>query len=314
MSDGVIEQEGFGEAHPGEGGAATAGRLLLVYQMAKVASMSWMALGQSHFAATDAAHIHYLAEDNRAYLHAQREATGPEQTIRRPFLMRQRWEINARTRALLPRAILQKRPILIVTGVRDPVARSVSWLFFMSDLWGHRQDRLSLRDGGQVEDLQKLFLEVWEQVFQAEEPADTFSRLLRFYFKAYSFWFQRELARMLGIDALGASFPAGPARRIITQGRTQTLIYRVEDMAPGSPGHTLLRADIEAIAGAHVPSFPVYNTGLSRRSGDLYRAFVQSLRVPAHMLDRIYGDPVVRYFYSDQEVDGFRGRWLRGPA
>jgi len=92
------------------------------------------------------------------------------------------------------------------------------------------------------------------------------------------------------------------------------LIYRVEDVRPGSPGHALLSADVEAISGVPVSDFPIQNAGQFRNSHELYRAFLQRLRLPTRLLDRIYDEPVVRRFYSDQELEQFRRRWLTGAV
>lgn len=288
-------------------------RLVLVYQMQKVASMTWMTLARHHFAAADAMHVHYLAEDHLAYLRAQFEATGPQQTVKQRIVLRHLLQTGGKVRGAIEEAGSHERPLLVVTGMRDPIARSVSLLFFLADFYGHTEARLSWRDAAQFADVQRMFISTWERAFDREEPADTFARILSFYFKAYGFWFERELGAVLGINVLGGLFPPGPARRLIVRDRTQALVYRMEDIAPDSRGNALLRADVAAIAGAPVTDFPVVNAGAFRNSRDLYRAFLQQLRVPARLLDRVYDAPVVRCFYTAEEVDGFRRRWLNGP-
>lgn len=194
--------------------------------------MSWIAFSRRHLVTAEPVHVHYVAEDSVAFLRAQFEAAGPEQTIRHRLLLRNLVQNGVRVQALLNTVSSRNHRMVLVTGMREPVARSISLLFFLADFYGHTKSRLSWRDGAHIEDLQRTFLGTWEQVFESKEPRDTFARVLRFYFMAYSFWFERELRSVLDLDVMGACFPPGPARRLITRGRTQVLVYRVEDMAP----------------------------------------------------------------------------------
>jgi hypothetical protein len=290
-----------------------ANRILLVYQMAKVASMSWILLGRQHFGVVEPFHVHYMAAENLAFLRAQYEAVGPSQTILRRLLLRNLLQTGDRVRSLLAEPGAQTRPVLLVTGMRDPIARSASLLFFVADFTGRKPGALSWRDGAAFADVERAFVAMWEQVLSAEEPTDTFARVLHFLVGAYRWWFDRELARVLGIDLGQFSFPPGPARRLITQGWTRVLIYRVEDMAEDSPGHSFLRSDVQAVCGATIPYFPMQNATGLRKSGDFYRSFVNGLRMPARLIDRIYEDRIVRQFYTSEEIARFRRRWLAGP-
>jgi hypothetical protein len=272
-----------------------------------------MALGRQQLAAAEAVHVHFVAEADLAYLRQQFEATGAEQTIKRRLLLRNLLQTGAKVRALLDDAALRCRPTLLVTGMRDPVARSVSLLFFLADFYGRNDRVVSWRDGARVDDVQRIFIEAWEQAFDDADPADTFSRVLRFYVKAYGCWFAREIGTTLGIDVSDAGQPPGPARRLRRFGRTQALFYRTEDMVPGSLGHPLLRADFEALFGVPLTGFPVQNAAAFRNSRELYYAFLQRMRVPPALLDRIYDHPVVRHFYLPEEIARFRRRWTDGP-
>lgn len=292
----------------------TALRVLLVYQMQKVASVSWMAMGRYHFASAEFVHVHYMATDHLKYLRAQLLVSGSSQTIQRPLLFRNLIRTGERSRTIVNEALLDGRPMIVITGMRDPVARSASLLFFFSDFYSRSEARFSWRDAANVDDMRRIFLELWEQVFDSGEPSDTFARVLRFYFGAYRIWFDQELRKVIGIDVRTPAFPAGPARRLLEQGQTQVLVYRTEDMVPGSAGHALLRADMEAVLGKPVSGFPVQNAGMFRKSRDLYREFLYEVRVPKRLLDCIYGDATVRYFYTEEELGAFRRRWLNGPA
>lgn len=293
-------------------GSGASAPLLLVYQMGKVASRSWVALGQQYFGIAERVHVHYMSPESLAFLRGQYEAVGSPQTMLRRMPLRILLQSGERARASVEEACARARPVLLVTGMRDPIARSVSLLFFLADFTGRRGGGLSWRDGAAAEDVERALIAIWEQILAAEVPQDTFGRMAHFTIGAYRFWFEREVAAMLGVDIMQATFAPGPARRLLTSGGGRTLIYRVEDMSPESPGHALLRADLEALSGKAFRGFPKRNVTDVRRSGDFYRAFRRRLRMPARLVDRIYDDPVVRRFYSPQEIARFRQRWSAG--
>lgn len=287
-------------------------RRLLVYQMAKVASMSWVALGRQHFNVDETIHIHHLSDESLAFLTALVDEIGPAQTIARHMIVRELRRTGTRARGLLASPDTRSQPWLVVTGVRDPVARSVSLLFYFADFIGSTARKLSWRDGATVESLQHEFFEMWEGALGDCDPDDTFARLVRYFIKEYGSWFDREVGAVLGIDVLRAPFPPGPAARVLTQGQTRVLIYRVEDMRAGSPGHALLRDSVKSLCGAEVPDFPVNNATQGRRTQSIYGAFLEQLRMPAELLDRIYDNETARRFYLPEEINAFRKRWEGG--
>jgi len=309
---GPLPSEGMSGAAPAAGTTAS-DQMLLVYQMGKVASMSWVALGRRESGGVEPLHIHYLAVENLAFLRAQYEAAGPSQTILRRLLLRTMLQTGDRVRSLVDEARAQSRPIRIVTGMRDPLARAVSLLFFAADFAGHSRGGLSWRDGAGVDDVVRASIEIWEQALSPEAPEDTFGHVLRFFIRAYNFWFDRELRAVFGIDLMRASFPPGPTSRVLRCGATQVLVYRVEDMMPHSPGHAILRNDACLLGGVGVSGFPLHNATAFRNSRTLHRAFLSRLRMPPRLVDRVYDDPVVQYFYSPEEIARFRHRWVNGP-
>lgn len=295
-------------------GCDAPGRLLLVYQMGKVASMSWMLLGRQHFGIAEHAHVHYMAPQNLAFLRRQYEAIGPSQTLLRTMPLRNMLHSGERARALLAHAATAGRPVLLVTGMRDPIARSASLFSFIADFAGHSHGGLFWRDGATLEEVERAFIAIWEQILGGDAPDDTFGRLVHFVIGVYRSWFDSEISAVLGIDIARPPLPPGLARRLFAHGRTQVLIYRVEDMAEHSAGYAVLRADVEAVCGRAFPGFPLQNVTGSRRSGEFYRSFLSRLRMPGRLIDQIYAEPVVRHFYTAEEIAGFRRRWSTGAA
>ncbi len=288
---------------------------LLVYQMAKVASMSWVALGREHFSTDEIFHTHHLANESVGLLAALNEETGPNQTIARRMILRTMARSGSNIRALLNASRERSEPWLVVTGIREPVARSVSMLFYFGDFFGCTTRRLSWRNGATIEMLQHGFREMWDCALANQPPTDTFGRLIYFFLTDFEAWFEREFRAVLGIDVMGATFRPGPEPRVLAEGQTKVLVYRVEDLPVESPGHVILRDSVKSFLNVTVASFPVVNATRGRRTDPLYRTFLEQLQMPPELLDRIYSGPTVRKFYLPAEIEAFKSRWAQqGPG
>ena len=284
-------------------------RRLLVYQMAKVASLSWVALGRNELALDDIFHIHFLSDESVAFMRELIAAPDAVQTIARRMMVRNGLRHALEGREQLPSICSGNDPWLIVTGLRDPVARSISLLFFMGDFFGCTDRPLSWRDGASQSSLERAFREMWDRVLGDAPPADTFGRLLHFYVGIYEQWFEREFTAVVGIDATVAEFPPGPAPRVIRSGSNRVLVYRVEDMPDGAAGNPILLNSIKSFCDSNIAALPVANATGERRTKPLYRQFVENLRLPTSLIDRIYSGKTVQRFYTANEIERFKLRW-----
>jgi hypothetical protein len=288
-------------------------RRLLVHQMAKVASMSWAVLGRQHFNVDEVFHIHHLSDERLDAFRLLVAESGPTQTIARDMILRERVRSAMKIRALLA-ARREDEHWLVVTGVRDPVARSASLLFYCADFLGCTTRTLAARDGATLAALRYEFEAMWDRALASAPPPDTFGRLLHLYVTDFESWFDHEFKGVLGMDVLRADLAAGPVPRVLAQGDKRVLLYRVEDMRAESPGFSTLRESVTSFCGAAVPGFPVTNEGKGRRSEPLYRAFLEQLRMPPDLLDRIYAGPTVGRFYLPAEIAAMKARWTRVPG
>lgn len=287
---------------------------MLVYQMAKVASMSWVALGRAHFERSAVFHVHHLAKESVALLAALNAETGPNQTIARRMILRQMVRSGSDIRALLDESRDRSEPWLLATGIREPVARSVSLLFYFADFFGCTTRSLSWRDGATIETLQYGFRDMWERALADDPPPDTFGRLMYLFLTDFDAWFEREFRVVVGIDIMAAPFPPGPASRVLSQGQLKGLIYRVEDLPLDRPGNPILRDTVKSFLDPSFASFPVVNATQGRRTNPLYRRFLEQLRMPAKLLDRIYSGRTVRKFYLPAEIEAFKSTWAEQPS
>jgi hypothetical protein len=281
--------------------------MILVYQMAKVASMAWVEGARRR--GIEALHAHFLTP---ARLEALEELLAPgreQQTIANPLMVRQVLRSGHAAVTELVLARVRGEDIRLVTGVRDPVARSLSLLFFFADFCDHTERPLSLRGGVQATDLCRFLEESWQAVLDGEAPRGSFERLLWIMIGAYRTWFDDELRESFGIDALGSDFRIANGARRYSSGNAQLLLYRAEDMPRPGVAASPLCAAADEFLGTSGWTFPELNTAATRRSAPLYAQTSAAFRLPSAMLEQIYEAPAVNRFYNTEDIAGFKKRW-----
>ena len=178
--------------------------------------------------------------------------------------------------------------IVVITGIRDLVARNMSYFFqtctddLVNDLGeygyvGPPGDILAM----EVDDvIDAFFAQDWH-----------FSPLLWW----RSFWrlTDARIARADVVDGF-ASLSRGP--------RT-VLAYRMEDLA----GPNRLSAVLPIASLSHM------NDAADRWYADLYKAFKARIAFPRFYLDRLLNAPVMREMYADEERERFMGRYQSTP-
>lgn len=173
---------------------------------------------------------------------------------------------------------------LIVSLVRDPVARTIS-AFFRHLPLNHPELGEGFRDDpSNAERLIEMFQE-------PGEPEHGFALE----------WFDREVRDVFGIDLLSGPIAAGGGLYSCDAGRL--LVLRMEDLP--------IRG--AEILGSFLGTGPV-ELGHEGRTADLSYAqtwarFMARLRLRPEYLDRMYGSRLARRFYDAAEIAAFRRRW-----
>jgi hypothetical protein len=175
------------------------------------------------------------------------------------------------------------RPWRIVSLVRDPIAQSVSAFFQPAVRKGYITPTTTLAD------LQAGF-------------ADRLDRLALG-------WFESHVEPALGIDVYASTFDPSAGYQIISTGSVRLLLLRCEDLASAPNGLA------ELLGVDHPVPVPKVNVGADKDYGELYAAFLGSLRPTRAQLDDAYSSRLVRHFYSPTEIDRFRARWtVQSPS
>lgn len=287
--------------------------MILVHQMAKVASLTWVEAARTAAVREGAEplHSHFVTDANLVELADVLAWTGARQTIANRLIPNDFVRKGRAAAAAVAAARGQGRIVRLICGVRDPVARSLSLATFLADFCGHKGAALSGRDGGaSVADARAALVRAWEAVLADRAPSASYEWLLWRMVGLYRSWFDEELRAPFGVDVLAKRGPTpGGGLRLAGEG-CEVLVYRVEDMDPAASGHNALRAAAGDFLGIPLAAWDGVNRSESReRSREFNERLRAELRLPTEVLDAIYGEQAVRTWYGTEEIAEFRARW-----
>jgi len=280
--------------------------MILIFQMAKVASRSWMRLLNNTFPNRPVIHFHTMSDESLNRIDKAVSEIGDAQTIKYLSLPR-----LGRPPEPIEHHVKNGRwigpAVDIVAGVRDPVARAVSAVAFLSNRLGYTRYGVTVRDGGTPETLHKLFFKVLHAARNQTRQNDTFVDVLAHAVYDYRRWFQEELYSGFSIDVLNSSFDRDACGLIQYNGH-RLLVYRVEDLMEDIR-HSKVIATASDFFGQPLQRVPPENTAGETRFRELYKAFAASVSLSQAELDWFYDCPSVTMFYSPEEIWQFRMRW-----
>lgn len=172
----------------------------------------------------------------------------------------------------------------IISLIRDPVGRNVSWLFESSRLKDPAAARRFHEGRFDLGELRRRLLE--------DEDRDYATR-----------WFEREIRGVFGIDVYAEPFPHQAGYATYVRGDVELLILRLETLSTAGAGALREFLGVEDLA------MPPRNVRVASRTGELYRRFKADLRLPDEYLERVYASKPARHFYTAEEIAVFRRRW-----
>lgn len=223
---------------------------LHVFQMGKVGSHSIAAAIAADDSGVQALNLHRPVDLQFAY---------PGVGVEYPSLIRRR----------------RKRPLRIVSGVRDIVSWGLSSIFQTGDAEGHLRcrDDADFLVGNGLADMCRVGMSWFDHQYYA------------------------------GIDVYAHPFDHRAGWQRIDAEGISLLIYRVEDL-------TRLGEVIADFLGCARPlAFPRENDGTKKGSGAAYRDFVRDFRLPERHLRRLLDSRYMRHFYSEVERGALLRRW-----
>jgi hypothetical protein len=245
------------------------GTPIVVFSMAKTGSSAlFRAVGDA--VPNPRFHIHLMAPDTVARSEAH-------------YRNSDSWAHGAhvwQSQYLATRPPTPESPWLVVTAVREPVARSASE-FFQSAI---RRGRL-------------------------HDPATTMRLFNNFVTKRgiphTLRWFDTEFRQGLGVDVYEYPFDPAQGYRVIETPAVRVLLLRQEnlDIAARALGEFLgLSRELEIVQE---------NVGSNKEYSGLYASAVRDVRFPKATLDLAYGSRFCEHFYGPDELERFRRSWER---
>lgn len=174
----------------------------------------------------------------------------------------------------------------IISLVREPIAMKVSALFHLLDQhipdWQERHEK------------DELPLAEIEELFYSKQE---------FGFKGLDQWYDAQIKSLWNIDVFSSPFPAKQGYKIYKSKQITLLIIRLEDL------NNVAAQAFKDFIGMEKFVLSKTNVGEEKSYADLYKEF-KSLPLPKNYVETAYETRYARHFYSNEELENFRKRWL----
>ncbi len=180
----------------------------------------------------------------------------------------------------------------IISLVRDPVALRVSTMFQILDEYIPDWPELRKENKLSIADLQQLLL-----------TSKEFNPI------RLSEWFDKQVKNVFGFDVFATPFDIDRGYKIYQPetSRFSFMIVRLEDLDRIGPQafNKFLK----------IRRFQIINQNIGEQKpySKLYKEF-KSVPLPVEYLDIAYNTPYAQHFYTAQEIETFRNRWLNPQA
>ncbi|WP_324291912.1 putative capsular polysaccharide synthesis family protein [uncultured Ilyobacter sp.] len=174
--------------------------------------------------------------------------------------------------------MLKNKEIKIITLTREPISRNVSGFF------QNLEDFISKKKSEKKE--------LIDMFFKKEDNYYTIS------------WFDRELSSIFGIDIYKGKFCKDRGYQIIEKGNIKTFVTRIENLNRISKqlGEFL---EIENFILENV------NEGSDKWYSSMYNELKTEIEFPADYIEKRYISKYMKHFYTDEEINKFKNKWLR---
>lgn len=177
---------------------------------------------------------------------------------------------------------LLRRPIIVITPIREPITRNLSAFFtnfemvtgarFISKSWN-------------IEEVRNIFLQKYDNN------------------KAIH-WFDKHLKPLTGIDVFAEEFPKDIKWKTYKRGNIRVLVYRLD---------LEKEKQLEIISdfvGYKITEWKIENVGENRTYGDFYKQFCNEINLPSEYLEFIQSQKLAKHFWTDEENQKVKQRWL----
>ena len=255
---------------------------ILVYQMGKVGSKTIVhSLTQSSLP-NEVLHIHVVTQSYLDQLEDVLRKAFPKLHHVPPHLIVgefiRDWEDEAR----------DPRPWIVVSIVRDPIARNLSCFVQDIDL---RQPEFNYQekvDSMPMEELAPQLTELFLSDHDHDRPLE---------------WFDVELKQTMGIDVFCEPFPKEKGYATFENDRAKLLLLKLEKL--NACGEDALSSffELEGIKLVHA------NIATEKKYSDVYKKYLKFISLPESYLDKMYDTKLAKHFYTHEEIASMRKKW-----
>lgn len=191
---------------------------------------------------------------------------------------------------LLQESINCGKKIKIITGVREPVSRDISAYFQIMSRWLLVLKKDILRKG-----IYEAFHELYEK------PGYIQGIML----SGNEFdWFDRELKANFGIDIYKHPFDKEKGYSVISTDKIDIFLYKCEKL-------NCLEDNLKDFLETDNFNLVIANDAHEKKYKYMYDEFKSNVSIDEEYVMKYYNSEKVRHFYSVEELDGMKKKWLK---
>lgn len=269
---------------------------ILLLQLGKVGSKSVQAGLEAVVTDRPIYHAHFLSRERTAETEAKRRKFF--RTDRHTYLMRP-WLNQFLLRTY--ESGDSRRAWKLITLTREPIGRNVSAFF-------ENLDVVELPDAGEYE-IRSDYYDIAPTVVSVD---DTKKLAELFYSRATHdsalHFFDREIRDIFGIDVFASGFATARGWDVYTGDRAEMLVMRLEDLQETAEAAMKAYLDLDDFELIN------QNIGAEKVYAPLYKAFKKNVVIGSAYADELLTSDYTRTFYSSEEIDRMRERWLGRAA
>jgi hypothetical protein len=265
---------------------------LIIYQMGKVGSSTIVETLANHCPQYAVYQVHVLTRDWISNVEGQYRKASKD--LGRPTIDQ---HVLA-SRYLLERFDRERsgKRWKVISIVRDPVARNISAFFQAFPIYFSQEvAKEAAKHGGRsisgldVDRLIGLFLDQFGED-RHHLPLE---------------WFQLHMQPAFGLDVYDSPFDRDRGYQTYSNEQCELLVLRMEDL------RNTLQPALRDFLGVEIPVLTSANVSADKEYADSYREFMERMVLPPSYLDTLYNSKYARYFYTEEEIAGFRRRWQK---
>lgn len=209
-------------------------------------------------------------------------------------------------RKVILNAIRKVKNLKIITGVRDPVARDISFIFSGMGDGAHFSKKWDMRNGF----LKNLYERIIGNTSLKNEELPTNYSWCDYIIHNSKYgtifdWFDKEIKEFFDIDIFKENFNKEKGYGIIKRDNIEIFVYKMEKL---NELESELREFLE------IDDFSIqHNNNSEEKNYTLtYRQAVNEIKLKQEYLDFYYkNNPRMKHFYTEKEIESFRKKWQR---